>query len=135
MIKFPLLGMSDTTWTLILVGIYLVIAFMPMVLNYQYIYFSDEGENIVFRYFTAGIVGGKKNSVEINKRSFSGYKIETRFFGLDTEYYSFSEVSGRQLQNIRLFISVLFHREERSKIIQVIESVYPSGSEGYHLIT
>ena len=79
MIKYPLLGMSDTTWTLILVGLYLAYAFMPMILNYQYIYFSDEGENIVFRYFTAGIVGGRKNSIEINKRSFSGYKTEPDF--------------------------------------------------------
>ena len=35
--------MSETVWTLILVGIYLIYAFLPMVLNYQYIYFSDDG--------------------------------------------------------------------------------------------
>ena len=29
MIKYPLLGMSDTFWTLILVGLYLVILFYP----------------------------------------------------------------------------------------------------------
>ena len=63
MIKYPLLGMSDTTWTLILVVLYLAYAFMPMYLNYQYIYFSDEGESIILRYFSAGIVGGKKNSI------------------------------------------------------------------------
>ena len=60
MIKFPLLGMSDTTWTVILVGIYLIIAFMPMYLSYQYISYSDDTEKIVLRYFSAGIVGGKK---------------------------------------------------------------------------
>ena len=42
MIKFPLLGMNDTIWTLILVTVYLIIAFMPMVLNYQYVFFSDD---------------------------------------------------------------------------------------------
>jgi hypothetical protein len=82
MIKYPLLGLSDTTWTLILVGLYFVYAFMPMFLNYQYIYFSDDGETIVFRYFTAGIIGGKKNSIEINKRTFAGYRIESTLFSL-----------------------------------------------------
>lgn len=82
MIKFPLLGISDTLWTVILILIWLILAFMPTILNYQYISYSDEGDFIIFRYFTSGIVGGKKNSVEISKISFSGYKIETRYFGL-----------------------------------------------------
>ena len=86
--------MRDTAWTIVLVGIWLFLAFMPMVLNYQYICFSDDGENIVFRYFTAGIVGGKKNSVEINKTSFSGYKTENKVFWPDSEHYSFSEVAA-----------------------------------------
>jgi hypothetical protein len=82
MIKFPLLGMDDTVWTVILCAIWVILAFMPMVLNYQYISYSDDGDFIIFRYFTAGLVGGKKNSVEISKTSFAGYKTETRFFGL-----------------------------------------------------
>ncbi len=82
LIKYPLLGLSDTAWTLILLALYAILVFFPMFLNYQYIYFSDDGENIILRYFSAGIVGGKKNSVEINKRTFSGYKAESKFFGL-----------------------------------------------------
>ncbi|HZK61541.1 MAG TPA: hypothetical protein VFC41_05650, partial [Anaerovoracaceae bacterium] len=53
MIKYPLLGMSDTAWTLLLVGFYLLILFLPVLLNYQFISYSDEGETIVLRYFTA----------------------------------------------------------------------------------
>src|SRR5665811_1365960 len=82
LIKFPLLGMGDTPWTVILIAIWVSLAFMPMVLNYQYISYTDDGDFIIFRYFTAGIVGGKKNSVEINKISFAGYKTETRFLGM-----------------------------------------------------
>ena len=72
LIEFPLLGLSDTVWTLTLIGIYLVIVLLPMVRNTQFVFFSDEGENIVFRYFLAGIVGGKKNSISIRKNSFTG---------------------------------------------------------------
>ena len=66
-----------------------------MVLNYQFISFSDEEDLIVFRYFTAGIVGGKKNSVEINKATFSGYKIESRFFGLIQSIILFQKIQQR----------------------------------------
>jgi hypothetical protein len=98
LIKFPLLGMGDTPWTVLFIVIWVILAFMPMVLNYQYISFSDDGDFIIFRYFTAGMVGGKKNSVEINKNSFAGYKTETRFFGMIQSiilYQNFQEGTAR----------------------------------------
>jgi len=117
MIKYPLWGMSDTAWTVILVGIYLFIAFLPIYLNYQFIFFSDEGEVIVFRYFTAGIVGGKKNSVEINKKSFSGYKIESRFFGLIQSITLSQQFKEGVAKYPPIYISAL-SREEKAKIIK-----------------
>jgi hypothetical protein len=81
-IKFPFLGMSDIFWTLILIAIWIAVAFLPMFLNYQYISYSDDGEKIIFRYFSAGMIGGRKNSVEVSKHSFSGYEVETKYFGL-----------------------------------------------------
>ena len=117
MIKYPLLGMSDTAWTLILVGIYLLVAFLPMFLNYQFIYFSDDGENIVFRYFTAGVVGGKKNSVEINKKAFSGYKTESRLFGLIQSITLFQQFKEGVAKYPPVYISALT-REERAKVLR-----------------
>jgi hypothetical protein len=95
-----------------------------MFLNYQYIYFSDEGENIVFRYFTSGIVGGKKNSIEINKKTFSGYKSESRFFGLIrsvTLYQQFKEGVARYP---KVYISALTSRE-RTKVIRLLNLYSP----------
>lgn len=133
MIKYPLLGMSDTAWTLILVGLYLIFAFLPMFLNYQYIYFSDEGENIVLRYFTSGIAGGKKNSIEINKRTFSGYKSESRFFGFICSITLYQHFKEGVAKYPPVYISAL-SREEKKKIFGLLNS-YSRMSEGYHLIT
>jgi hypothetical protein len=117
MIKYPLLGMSDTGWTLLLVGLYLIYAFLPMFLNYQYIYFSDEGEKIIFRYFTAGIVGGKKNSIEINKNTFSGYEITSALFGLDQSIILFQKLQDGIARYPPVHISAL-SKEERSKLLR-----------------
>ena len=124
MIKFPFLGMSDTVWTIILIGIWLILAFMPMFLNYQFISFSDEGDYIIFRYFTAGIVGGKKNSVEINKTSFSGYKIETRFFGLIQIITLLQKVQGGVAKYPPVYISALT-QEEKAKVIKSLNLYTP----------
>jgi hypothetical protein len=124
LIKYPLLGMSDTAWTLILVAIYLFIAFLPMFLNYQFISYSDEGENIIFRYFTAGVVGGKKNSVEINKKYFSGYKIESRFFGFIQSVTLFQQFKEGVAKYPPVYISALT-REERAKVLRSLNSFAP----------
>lgn len=124
LIKFPLLGLSDTVWTLILVAIYLIIVFMPMILNYQFVFFSDEGEKIVFRYFTAGIVGGKKNSVEINKQAFKGYKTESKYFGLVRSVILLQKIGEGIAKYPPVYISAL-NREQQSKLFATLNKYVP----------
>ncbi len=124
LIKFPLLGLSDIVWTVILVAIWLIIAFLPMILNYQFVFFSDEGEKLVFRYFIAGIVSGKKNSVEINKRTFAGYKTESRFFGLIKSVILFQQMGQGVAKYPPVYISALT-REQRSKLFMLLNKYAP----------
>lgn len=124
LIKFPLLGLSDSTWTLILITLYAILTFLPMLLNYQYIYFSDDGENIILRYFTAGIVGGKKNSVEINKKTFSGYKTDSKFFGLILSITLFQRTNNGTAKYPPIFISAL-KREQREKVFRSLNLYAP----------
>lgn len=119
LIKFPFLGISDTALTVALVGIYLFIAILPMVLNYQFVFFSDDTEKIVFRYFTSGIVGGRKNSVEIDKRSFGGYKIDSRFFGLIKSITLFQQFKEGVAKYPPVYISAL-SSAERTKLIKAL---------------
>lgn len=121
LIKFPWLGMGETVWTIIFVGTWVILAILPMVLNYQFVSYSDENEFIVFRYFNAGIVGGKKNSVEINKNTFSGYKSETRFLGLTESITLFQKFPQGVAKYPPIFISAL-SREEKSKLYRSLNS-------------
>lgn len=125
LIKFPILGLSDIIWTVILIGFWLILALMPIFLNYQFISFSDEEDYIVFRYFTAGILGGKKNSVEIKKTTFSGFKIETRFFGLIQSIILFQKFQQGIATYPPIYISAL-KREEKAKVIKSLNLYTPS---------
>jgi hypothetical protein len=120
MIKFPLLGMDDTVWTVMLIAIWVILAFIPMVLNYQYISYSDDGDFIVLRYFTAGLVGGKKNSVEIKKTSFAGYKTETRFFGMIRSIILYQKFQEGVAKYPPVYISAL-SREEKDKVFRSLK--------------
>jgi hypothetical protein len=125
LIKFPFLGFNESFWTVILIGVWLILALIPIVLNYQFISYSDEGDFIIFRYFTAGITGGRKNSVEINKTTFSGYKIETRFFGFIQSITLFQKVQGRVANYPPVYISALT-RTEKEKVIKSLNGFTPT---------
>lgn len=124
MIKFPLLGIKETIWTVALIGIWFILALFPMVLSYQYISYSDEGENIVFRYFSAGIAGGKKNAVQISKSVFSGYRIEKRLFGLIKTLVLFQRAPQGIAKYPPIYITAL-KRSELSKIISSLKQYIP----------
>lgn len=117
MIHYPLLGMDETSWTLIITAIYALLFFLPMILSYQYIYYSDEGEFIILRYFSAGIVGGRKNSVEIDKRTFSGYRIENKLFNLARSIILFQKINNGIAKYPPVFISAL-RRDQKEKMIR-----------------
>jgi len=124
MINFPLLGMSETFWTLILVGIWLVFLFMPMLRNVQFVFFTDEGVNIVFRYFFAGIVGGKKNSISINKNTFTGYRYEKKYLGLIKSLVLHQKIGQSVAQYPPIYITAL-SGEQRKKLFNCLDQYVP----------
>lgn len=121
LIKFPLLGLSDTVWTVFFAGFWLFLVILPLVLNYQYIFFSDETEKLIIRYFNAGIAGGKKNSLEIDKRAFAGYKTESKFFGLITKITLFQKFREGVAKYPPVYLSAL-SKEEKSKLLNILSS-------------
>ncbi|MFN8211413.1 MAG: hypothetical protein U0T33_10695 [Bacteroidales bacterium] len=128
LIRFPILGINETVLTLILVAIYLAIAFYPMVMNHQFISYSDDDEKIVIRYFNAGIVGGKKNSVEIRKADFAGYRRDRKFFGLIQSITLFHQLPQGVAKYPPVFISNL-NSKEKAKLLNSLYSFTPHDAE------
>ncbi len=123
-IRFPLLGIDKTTLTIVVSAIFLIIMIIPEILNYQYIYFSDEGESIIFRYYSAGLITGKKNSVEINKRTFSGFTIDKKFFGLVERITLYQRLREGIAKYPPIFLSAL-KRADKARIIRSLNSSAP----------
>jgi hypothetical protein len=120
-IKYPVLGMGDTAWTLIFVALFLIVAFYPMILKYQFISYSDEGDDIILRYFRAGMMTGRKNSVEISKRSFTGFQVNSRYLGLIKSIVLFQKIRDRTAKYPPVYITAL-KKEERVKLIRSLNS-------------
>jgi len=123
-IKFPILGISDTVVTIILVSVYGFLVFLPMHINFQYVSYSDEDDKISFRYFTSGIIGGRKNSVEIDKRNFSGFEVKSEFFGLKRSIILFQTFREGVAKYPPVYVSGLT-RKEREKVISSLSQYVP----------
>jgi hypothetical protein len=123
-IKFPILGISDTVVTIILVSVYGFLVFLPMHINFQYVSYSDDDDKISFKYFTSGIIGGRKNSVEINKRNFSGFEVKSEFFGLKRSIILFQNFREGVAKYPPVYVSGLT-RKEREKVIRSLSQYVP----------
>jgi hypothetical protein len=76
-----ILGMNKYSWALIIGLIYVVILVAESYLELNYVYFSDEGSNLILRYFSMSVMNRKKNSIEIPKDAFAGYEYQRSLWG------------------------------------------------------
>ena len=116
--------MSKTVWLLLTTLIFLIIILVPVILNYQYIYFSDEGNMLIFRYYSTGFIQGNKNSVEIEKKSFSGFTIDHSLFGLVRSITLYQRMKEGVAKYPPINISALKPRE-REEIIKTLTTYAP----------
>lgn len=73
----PVWGLNKTHWTLIIIGLFIIILLINLVRDFHYIYFSDTGNSIIFRFYPIQIFSAKKQTIEIQKKDF--VKFETSF--------------------------------------------------------
>jgi hypothetical protein len=77
----PVLGI-DKSWYLIVLAIfYTGLMVYNILVKPNFVYFSDNGDKIILRYYPTRIFNRKKNSIEISKRSFVSWEIEKFLFG------------------------------------------------------
>ncbi|MBN1388284.1 MAG: hypothetical protein JW965_07550 [Bacteroidales bacterium] len=111
LLRFPIFGIQEYHATLVLVGAYIILTFLPVILKYKYIYFSDDGQKIIFRYYSAGFLSGQKNSVEIPKSEFLGYKLLKKFPGLIKSIQLYRLMGNKKASYPPVYISSLTKSE------------------------
>jgi hypothetical protein len=72
-------GVSNSILAIIVASCYIIYSVYESFRNYNYIYFNDDSDKIVLRYFTHAFFTTKKNAIEIPKKDFAGYKVNSVF--------------------------------------------------------
>jgi len=76
------LGINKYQWALIAGAVYLIAILAESMLDLNYIYFSDNDNKILLRYFSMSFLNKKKNSIEIPIDRFSDYILTKSLGGL-----------------------------------------------------
>lgn len=125
LVKFPLLGLSETIWVVALSGTYFLIALYPSLMKYNYIYFSDDGSSVIFRFYSAGIIKGTRHAVEIPKRSFAGFSKGKKRAGLIPYIILYENRQGTEAKYPPILLTGL-SRREREKVYSALSGFGPA---------
>ena len=124
-LKFPVAGISVSGWTSILLSLYFIISFYPLFFKYRYIYFSDDGPEIIIRYYSVGLVQGPKRSIEIPKSDFEGFTVSP-FLGVFRMLTLRRRIDRRIASYPPVHLGAL-SRKEIARITDALDSIKSSG--------
>jgi len=70
-------GLDNNLLAVFFAVAYLIYSLYESFRNYNYIFFSDESDRLVLRYFSTAMFVKTKNSIEIPRKEFAGYKLNS----------------------------------------------------------
>ncbi len=74
-------GITNYHLAIIIAGTYVIYMLYHTLRKYDYVYFSDENDKVILRYFPTRVFTHRKNSIEMPKRDFAGYEKKKWLFG------------------------------------------------------
>jgi hypothetical protein len=114
------LGINPYQWSLILTMVFVILFMLESLLNLNYIYFSDDDDRIVFRYFSMSFLNKKKNSIEIPKDRFRGYILEKSLLGFKKKIILMQRVKDIDAKYPAVSISAL-NKNQTARLIKALD--------------
>lgn len=106
--------------TIIISALYLSSVLWPVIWQYKYIYFSDDGNSIILRWYSVGLISGESKSIEIPKNAFAGFEKSKKYFGFYSYITLYQYFQNRRAGYPPVIITALKNRQIK-KIIEALE--------------
>jgi len=114
------LKMKKTVFAILIAAIYILTIIFNTIRNFYYIYYSDEGDKLVLRYFSLSVFTNRKSSIEIPKSTFNGYKLNKSLFGLTENIVMLQHIQNKVASYPAVSITSLSSRE-KSRLINSLD--------------
>lgn len=119
-LKRTYFGFSKYQWAIVVSAIYIAHVIYQGILEPYYIYFSDQGEKIILRYFSMSFYNDKKQTIEIPKDSYSGYEIKTSLGGLKKKLILCEKIKNTVAKYPAVSITAL-NKTQEAHLIEALE--------------
>ena len=111
-----ILGITRSYLILFLSIIYLIFILFIYFKDYQYIYFSDESNKIILRFYSMRPLSQSKRSIEIPRGNLARYEIMTKAFGFKDKIVLYQKVKGGVYKYPPVSITALSPNEKKQLI-------------------
>jgi hypothetical protein len=122
------LGLTKYQWAVIVSGLYLTVAIIESMLDFNYIYFDDNEDKIIFRYFSMSFYNKKKNSIEIPNKDFRGYTLVKKFLGLKEFIILSQDYKGKEAKYPPVNITALSSKQRKELITALEKDIKYAGT-------
>jgi hypothetical protein len=85
-----------------------------------FVYYSDQGEMIVFRYYPLSMLTSRKNSIEIPKKQFVRYELKPFLFGTQQKIILYQHFRDRVVPYPAVSLSAV-DEEDRARILASLQ--------------
>ena len=114
--SYEILGATRYQIAIMIAFIYICIAVYNSLRNFFYIFYNDEGDRLILRFFSMSYFARKKSSIEVKKSEIAGFKIEQNLFGLREDLILYQKTRTGQAKYPPVSITALT-KEEKQKLI------------------
>ena len=112
--------LSEYHLIILIAGAYILYNIFNYIKSPHYISYSDQGEMIIFRYYSLNLFNSKKHSIEIPKKQFVKYELNPFFFGLYKKIVLYQHFRNRMAAYPPISLSAL-GKEDLDKILASLQ--------------
>jgi hypothetical protein len=114
------LGINKYQWALLVGAVYILLIAAEALLELNYIYFSNDDDIIVLRYFSMSFFNKRKNSIEIPGNRFGGYILKKSLGGLKKKIILMQHIKDKGAKYPPVSISAL-NKKQVSSMLTVLD--------------
>lgn len=115
------LGLDKYNWSILIAALYLIAIVAESFLQFNYIYFSDENNRLVLRYFSLGYFNRMKKSIEFPTDELLSYQIYEYMYGLKKRIVLHRIRNQKEAKYSPVSLSIL-SKEEYTQLLKTLDS-------------
>jgi hypothetical protein len=117
----PVLGISRELYVIIICAVYVFYNLYRFFLNLNFIYFNDQSEKIVFKYYSLRPFMQKRRSIEIAKGSLMKFEVNKGLISRKKNLVLFQKINNKIAKYPPISISAL-NSEEYSNLLSALNA-------------